>query len=93
MKENRFGNCEWSLEEGRAMIGQEFVLKKPMVVTNAEGKLMECMAGAPCKVRHLVDYGEGLLLYVEAEGRELNQFDRKDFAEYFREKPKLQIVA
>ena len=69
------------LEEARAWIGRRLVLRRP---------LLGFAAGTRCAVMCVVDFGDGLLLWVRTDDRRLEDVDQlalEDLEEHFNVLP------
>ena len=67
-----------SIEEARRWIGRRLVLRKPLLGFDA---------GTRCVVMCLVDFGDGLLLWVTTDDKhaaDIDQISWQDLQEYFR---------
>lgn len=67
-----FDDRQLSLDEARAWIGRRLVLRRP---------LLGFAPGTPCAVMCVVDFGDGLLLWVRTDDRRLEDVDQLALAD------------
>jgi len=66
------GRGALSLDEARAWIGRQLILLRP---------LLDFAAGTPCAVMCVVDFGDGLLLWVRTDDQRLDDVDQFELAD------------
>lgn len=72
-----FAPTGFELDDARAMIGRRLVLRRP---------LLEFETGTPCRVQCVVDFGDGLLLWVttaDERQADVDQIDADDLKTFF----------